>query len=169
MYKWVMKTHFKHLRLNIFVMIQKTFQSNGFWPLQSPFENSGVHWDSNSQNGSSLRSVKVHSLTPFCTPGSMRCDFWASLLACNLASLCLGCEPKVKVVIIMLGNLCYFVCNKFKIIMYTNGITSKSIKFYWHNLFQIVEIFLHVVKKIIKINYNTLNLKFLFALGINSL
>jgi hypothetical protein len=31
-------------------------------------------------------------------PRSMRCDSWASLLACILASPCLGCEPKVRVV-----------------------------------------------------------------------
>jgi hypothetical protein len=27
----------------------------------------------------------------------MKCDSWASFLACNLASLCLGREPKVRV------------------------------------------------------------------------
>jgi len=27
----------------------------------------------------------------------MRCDSWASLLACNLANPCLGREPKAKV------------------------------------------------------------------------
>jgi hypothetical protein len=65
--------------------------------LQSPSENSKVHWDSNSQNGSSLESVRVHSLTLFYTLKSMRCDFRASLLAHNLASPRLGCEPKIKV------------------------------------------------------------------------
>jgi hypothetical protein len=29
----------------------------------------------------------------------MRCDSWDSLLACNLASLCLGHEPMARVVI----------------------------------------------------------------------
>jgi len=56
-----------------------------------------VHWDSNSQSGSSLGSVRVHSLTFSCTPKNMRCDFWASFLALTLVSLYLGCEPKVKV------------------------------------------------------------------------
>jgi hypothetical protein len=55
-------------------------------------------WDSNSQNGSSFESVKVHSLTLFCSPESVRCDSWVSLLACNLASPCFGCEPKVKLI-----------------------------------------------------------------------
>ncbi len=54
--------------------------------------------DSNSQSGSSLGSVKVHSLTLSCTPRSMRCDSQDSLLARPLASLCLGREPKAKVV-----------------------------------------------------------------------
>jgi hypothetical protein len=53
--------------------------------------------DSNSQNGSSFGSVKVHSLTLFCTLESMRCDSQASLLARNLASPCLGHEPKARV------------------------------------------------------------------------
>jgi len=41
--------------------------------------------------------VRVHSLTLFCTPTSIRCDPQASLLACNLASPCLGHEPKARV------------------------------------------------------------------------
>jgi hypothetical protein len=54
-------------------------------------------WDSNSQNGSSLGSVRVHSPTFFCIPGSTRCDSWVSLLAHNLANPCFGREPKAKV------------------------------------------------------------------------
>jgi hypothetical protein len=41
--------------------------------------------------------VRVYSVTLSYTPGNMRCDSWASLLACNLASPCLGREPKAKV------------------------------------------------------------------------
>jgi hypothetical protein len=96
--KWVMQAHFRHLSLNIFLMIQNTIQSNGFRPLQSPSENSGIHWDFNSQNGSLVGSVRVDSLTFFCNPGSMRCDSQASLLARNLASPCLGRKPKARVV-----------------------------------------------------------------------
>jgi hypothetical protein len=55
-------------------------------------------WDSNSHNGSSLGSVRVHSLTFFCTPKSMGCDSRASLLARNLASPCFGHEPNARVV-----------------------------------------------------------------------
>ncbi len=76
-----------------------------FWPLQSPSKNLGVHWVSNSQNGSSLRSVRVHSLTLFCIPGSMKCDSQASFLAHNLTSLCLGREPKVRVVTLKMGGV----------------------------------------------------------------
>jgi hypothetical protein len=54
-------------------------------------------WDSNSQDESSLGSVRVHSLTFFCTIGSMKCDSRASLLAHTLASPCLGHEPKARV------------------------------------------------------------------------
>jgi hypothetical protein len=52
---------------------------------------------SNSQNGNPLGSVWVHSLTLSYTPGSMKCDSWASHLAHTFASPCLGHEPKVRV------------------------------------------------------------------------
>jgi hypothetical protein len=52
--------------------------------------------DSNSHNGSSLGSVKVHSLT-FFTPESMWCDSWVSKLGCNFATPCFDREPKVGV------------------------------------------------------------------------
>jgi len=41
--------------------------------------------------------VRVHSLTLSYIPRNMRCDSHASFLAYTLASLCLGCEPKVRV------------------------------------------------------------------------
>ncbi len=78
-------------------MIQGKFQSNGFWSLKSFFESLGLHWDSNSQNGSSLVSVRVHSFTLSYTSRSMRCDSRASLLARTLASPYFGREPKVRV------------------------------------------------------------------------
>jgi len=56
--------------------------------------------DSNSQSGNSLGSVRIHSLTLSYTPKSMRCDFQACFLAHNLASPCLGREPKARVVTI---------------------------------------------------------------------
>jgi hypothetical protein len=54
-------------------------------------------WDFKSQNESSLGNVKVHSLTLFCTLGSVKCDSWASFLAHTLTSLCLGCKPRARV------------------------------------------------------------------------
>jgi len=41
--------------------------------------------------------VEVHSLTLSHTPESMKCDSWASLLARNFVSPCIGHEPKVRV------------------------------------------------------------------------
>jgi hypothetical protein len=96
-----MEAHFRHLRFNRFPM--------WFFPLQSPSQNLGVHQDSNSQNGSSFGSVKVHSLTLFCALGSMRCDSRASFLARNLASPYLGCEPKAR---LATKNLSLY-CNNF--------------------------------------------------------
>jgi hypothetical protein len=98
MSKWVIWAHFRHLRFNSFPMIWRTFQSIGFWPLKSLSKHSGVHWDSNSQSGSSFGSVRAYSLTLSCTLGSMWHDTRASLLARNLATPCLGHKPKFKVV-----------------------------------------------------------------------
>jgi hypothetical protein len=53
-------------------------------------------WDSNSHVGSSLGSVRVHSLTFFALLGA--CDVTPrSPLARNLATSCLGRKPKVRV------------------------------------------------------------------------
>jgi hypothetical protein len=61
--------HFKR-----FPIVQITLHSNEFWTLQLPSKDSKIHQNSNSQNESSLRSVKVHSLTLSYTPKSMKCD-----------------------------------------------------------------------------------------------
>jgi hypothetical protein len=92
-----MQAHFRHLRSKRFPMIWVFFQSNEFWPLPSPFKNLEVHWDSNSQSGSSFESLEVHSLTFSRTLATVDCDSWASLLAHAFVSPCLGREPKVKV------------------------------------------------------------------------
>jgi hypothetical protein len=60
------------------------------WRLQLLSKHSGVHRDSNSQGGSSLGSVRVHSLTLSFTPR-------LPLLARNLVSPYFGREPKVRV------------------------------------------------------------------------
>jgi len=87
-----MRAHFRHLHSKSFPIIEGTIQSNGFWPLQLLFENLEIHQDSNSQSGSSLGGVGVHSLT-------LSHISWASLLARTLASPCFGYEPKARVVI----------------------------------------------------------------------
>jgi len=68
------------------------------------FGASRVHQDSNSQNGNSLGSVRVHSLTLSYTPGNMRSDSRASLLARTLASPYLGHKPKAKVATIWMNE-----------------------------------------------------------------
>jgi len=92
-----MQAHFRHINSKIFPMIYGNLQSNGFWPLQFLFKNLEVHRDSHSQSGSSLGSVKFHSLTLSYIHGSMRCDSWASFLARTLVSPYFGHEPKAKV------------------------------------------------------------------------
>jgi len=92
-----MEAHFKHLNFKSFPLVKITFQSNEFRPLKFPSESSGVHWESNSQSGSSRGSVKVHFLTLSYIPRNMKCDSWASLLAQTFASPFLGCKPKARV------------------------------------------------------------------------
>jgi hypothetical protein len=60
-------------------------------------KDSGIHRDFNSQNGSSLGSMGVHSLTLSYIPKNIKYDSRASLLARTFASPCLGREPKAKV------------------------------------------------------------------------
>jgi hypothetical protein len=100
--KWVMRAHFRPQCFKSFPMILGTSQSNEFQPLQSPSENSGVHWDSNSQSGSSFGSV---GFIPHTLLHSWEHEMWLlnSFLARTFVSPCLGCEPKVKVVTTWLG------------------------------------------------------------------
>jgi hypothetical protein len=78
-----------------------------FDPLQLLSEDLGVHQDSNSQSGSSLGSVRVHSFIVFCNPRSMKCDSWASLLVRILASPYLGHKPKARVATVHSLTLSY--------------------------------------------------------------
>jgi hypothetical protein len=100
-----MRTHLRHLRSKNFLVIWLFLQSNGFWPLQSLSKNSEVHRDSNSQSGSSLGNVGVHSLTLSHTLGNMKCDSRPSHLAHTFASPCLRYKPKVRVVTQILLNI----------------------------------------------------------------
>jgi hypothetical protein len=54
-------------------------------------------WDSNSQHGSSLRSVRVHSLTLFALSGACDVTPGSSSLPATLQPPHLGPEPKARV------------------------------------------------------------------------
>jgi hypothetical protein len=100
-------------------MFQKIFNdiknSSKFLPLQSFSKDSGVHRNSNSQSGRSFKSVGVHSLMFSYIPRNMKCNSWGSLLARTFVSLCLGHEPKARVVtlwfLIILQNHQTFIPN----------------------------------------------------------
>jgi hypothetical protein len=55
-------------------------------------------WDSNSQHGSSLGSVKVHSLTLFALPGTCEMTPESPFWPTTLQPPCLSHEPEAKVV-----------------------------------------------------------------------
>jgi len=88
----------------------------------------GVHRDSNSQSGSSLGNVRVHSLTLSYTPGNMRCDSRASLLARTLANPCFGCEPKAWVTTYLLRSMVFFITPYYVVVMF---IDTFFFLFYW--------------------------------------
>ncbi len=92
------------------------------------FENLRIHRDSNSQSGSSLESVGVHSLTFSCTPKSMKCDSQASHLVRTFASLCLDYKPKVRVV------TCCHLFTKNEQVLFTQLKKTKKIQEYFANL-----------------------------------
>jgi hypothetical protein len=96
-----------------FQWYKERFNPMSFDPCNLPLKIWESIWDSNSQNGSSLGSVRVHSLIVFCTPRSMRCDSRASVLARTLVNPCLGREPKARVATIWLLLLTHtFVLKK---------------------------------------------------------
>jgi hypothetical protein len=69
--------------LNIYVLIAFQWYKElcnplGFDPCNCSLRIWKSNGTPNSQSGSSLRNVRVHSLTFSYTPGSMRCDSWAS-------------------------------------------------------------------------------------------
>jgi hypothetical protein len=68
-----------------------------FDPLKLFFQNSEIRRDSNSQSGSPLKSMWVHSFTFSYTLENIKCDSQASLSTFTFASLCFGREPKARV------------------------------------------------------------------------
>jgi len=79
-------------------------QGIAIWPLKSLSEVLGIHWDSISQNGSCLGSVRVHSLTLSCTLGSVWCDSRDSSWSAPLQPFCLGREPKTRVATLLVSQ-----------------------------------------------------------------
>jgi hypothetical protein len=102
-----MRGHFRYLRFKTFLMTPRTLQCKVFWALLSSSEHSGVPEDSKS---STFPSVGLH---PHTWP-KWGCDTLhsrehvecsrVSHLARNLATPCLGREPKARVAIVLLQN-----------------------------------------------------------------
>ncbi len=114
-----MQTYFRHIRFKIFFQwYKKRLNPLSFDPYNRSLTIWESIWDSNFQYENSLGSVRVHSLTFFCTPGSMKCDSQASLLPRTLASPCLGHEPKVRVATLI----------PYPFIIFTFGLKIESIK-----------------------------------------
>jgi hypothetical protein len=97
MSKWAMRAHFRHLSFNNFLMILITLQGDGFWPLQSRFENLGVHLGFQLPILEFTWECEGSCPHTLCIPRSMWCESRVSLLARNLATLCLGHKPKARV------------------------------------------------------------------------
>ncbi len=98
----------------------------------------GIHQDFNSQSGSSLGSVGVHSLTLSHTFEDMKCDSWASLLARTFVSPCLGCEPKVRVATFDMNMYSIVVSKVFGMIVGNNFLFAIIVERFY-NCKQVVE------------------------------
>jgi hypothetical protein len=67
-----MRTHFRHLRFKSFPIVQKTFQSNEFWPLKLLSEDLGLHQDSIGIPIPKMRTqLGVYGLIPSHSPTFM--------------------------------------------------------------------------------------------------
>ncbi len=73
-----------------------------FWPLKTLSE---VSTFTNSQHGSSLGSVRVHSLTLFALPGACDVTPGSTIRPATLQPPCLGREPKARVTRVLLRML----------------------------------------------------------------
>jgi hypothetical protein len=91
-----------------FQWYKKTFQGKEFWPLQLRSEDLGVL--SGFQLPTWEFTCECEGLFPhtFCTLGSMWSDSWVSLLARNLATPCLGREPKARIAIAMATSQLFY-------------------------------------------------------------
>jgi hypothetical protein len=92
-----MRAHFRHLHFNSFPMIERNFQGEDFWPLQSRLEDSEVHSGLQFLTWEFIWECEGSFTHTLCTHGSMWSDSQVSLLAHNLATPYLGHEPKARV------------------------------------------------------------------------
>ncbi len=69
----------------------------GFDPKNHALNIQESFWDSNSQHGSSLGSVRVHSLTLFALLGTWKMTFGSPFWPATLQPPCLDREPKARI------------------------------------------------------------------------
>jgi hypothetical protein len=93
MFKLVMQAHFRHLSFNRY---RELFKPMGFDPYNYVMKIRESIWDSNSQNGSSRGSVKVHALTLFALPGACEVTPRPPSLPATLQALALVTKPKLR-------------------------------------------------------------------------
>jgi hypothetical protein len=91
--------------LNIYTSIsfqwyKECFKTMGFDPCNFTLKIWESIWDSNSYNGSSLGSVRVHSLTLFANPRACDVTLRSPSWLATFATPCLGRKPKVRVAIV---------------------------------------------------------------------
>jgi hypothetical protein len=121
-------------KLMLDIYVSRTFQ--WYKELINPMSFDPCNCPSKIQEWSSgvtfhaIGNVWVRSFTFSYTPKSMKCDSWASLLAYTFANLCLGREPKVRVV----TNWAYiwndFICIHFKTFKFTSFIEKHVSKLF---------------------------------------
>jgi hypothetical protein len=102
--------------LDIYVSIsfqwyKKLFELIGFDPYNYALKIWDSIWDSNSHNGSSLGSVRVHSLTLLALSGACEVTHGLSSWPTTLQPPCLGYEPKARVTtishLLQHHNICF--------------------------------------------------------------
>jgi hypothetical protein len=118
----------------VFQWYKELFNPMGFHPWNHTLKIR----DSNSQIGSSLGRVKVHSLALSHILGSMKCDSWASFLARTFASPWFGREPKARVATF------YFILHNLRIQWQNNNSNylcvppKESNHTYWFNMMNFI-------------------------------
>jgi hypothetical protein len=82
----------------VFWWYKKLFELMGFDPYNHALKSWESIWDSNSHNGSSFESARVHSLTFLALPRACEVTPGPSSWPATLHPPCLGHEPKARVV-----------------------------------------------------------------------